>query len=50
MTIYEILKNKLKHAQKTMQFDENDFNRLLVLGMSIGLITWEKDIDIKYSF
>ena len=48
MTTYETLKNKLKHAQKTMEFDENEFNRLLVLGMSIGLITREQDIDIEY--
>ena len=45
MSTYETLRNKLKNAQKTMQFDENEFNRLLVLGMSIGMIKWVEFID-----
>ena len=45
MSTYETLRNKLKNAQKTMQFDENEFNRLLVLGMSIGMIKWVKFIN-----
>ena len=45
MSTHETLRNKLKNAQKTMQFDENEFNRLLVLGMSIGMIKWVKFIN-----
>ena len=32
-----------------MQFDENEFNRLLVLGMSIGMIKWVKFINNECS-